>query len=152
MSESNIDQSSSLNCDDDQSISSYAQSFVDANAENQNTMNKPDGSLPFGYLNPATEGKVFWMCSRDQTGRITSVFQCDDEEMVGDSGMNRDIKHLSNEAEARKYRDELIQAGWIQMKDPGQRFFYGGREVEMTRQMKRQLAKKVKKMNKQMGI
>jgi len=129
---------------------SFAQSFVNGSSDGS-VLNKKDGTLPFGYLNPATEGKVYWMCNHDQQNQIVSVFKCDDSDLV-QNGVSQDIKILKDMDEARRYRDELVQAGWIEMKDPKNRFFYGGREVEMTRKMKRSLAKKVRKMNKQMGI
>lgn len=132
-------------------MQNYAKDFVN-NIDDSGMLNKDDDSLPYGYLHPQTEGKLYWMCGQDQEGRITSVFKCDDENLLPSSGINEGIQYLKDIEEARHYRDELVKSGWIPMKNPGMRFFYGGREVEMTRKIKRQLAKKVKKMEKQMKV
>lgn len=111
----------------------------------ESTLNRDDGSLPFGYYNPETDGKLVWMCGEDAEGKITSVW-------TFDYGTHKDKRaaYLETIEQAREARDELIAAGWKKVETPEMTFTYPGEKEErpLNRQMKRNLQRTAKKMQK----
>jgi hypothetical protein len=108
-------------------------------------MNKGD-DLPFGYFSPASEGKVSWICGEDANGKITSVF-------IFQDGTRREKKvdYLANKEEALAHRALLIKDGWKVLEPPKIVFTHpvtGKQFDHLSRQQKRQLAKKLKEMAK----
>ena len=110
----------------------------------ENTLNREGDQLPFGYFNPASEGKVHWTCGEDQNGKIVSVFQYD-----GPEGMERMPQFLENKQAAIEMRETLIESGWKKMKAPEVTFSFPGQKEKQTlnRKQKRYLKKKLEKMN-----
>ncbi len=107
-------------------------------------LNRKDGQLPFGYFHGPSEGKITWNCGIDQNGKITSVF-------CNDMGTHKDkkISYLANFEEAKKYRDILIADGWLPIKPPEITMKYAdGSNKPLNREQKRQLAKKLKELEK----
>jgi hypothetical protein len=118
-----------------------------ANTKADIKLNAEDGSLPFAYYEPKTEGKIFWMCNRDQEDRITSVFYFN-------NGEEHDMKpsYLETMKDAEFHRDELIKAGWLKMKSPKVTFSYAGDESgedkPMNRKQRRYMQKQMKEAQK----
>lgn len=101
-------------------------------------LNRDGDILPFGYFNPKSEGKIFWMCDYDQDRKITSIIQYDYEGQKG-----RKIEYLENMEKALYYRDEFVKDGWKKIVPPKVEFtMEDGRPL--NRQEKRFLAKKMK--------
>lgn len=122
----------------------FAQQFAQS-IHLDGAFNSGNGKLPFGYYNPETEGKVYWVCSTDKGGKITSVFA-----FQGDTTeeSDRKISYLKDMAEARWHRDELVKAGWKPLETPEMKFHYKGKEVKMDRKQKRKLQKRMKALAK----
>jgi len=108
-------------------------------------MNPKDGSLPFAYFNPESEGRVHWTCAKDQEGRIVSVMQFD----APDGTYDRKSTIVSSEAEAIQAREALIQHGWKKLKSPEITFTTPGQRnpQPLNRKQKRYLKKQMQKMN-----
>ena len=107
-------------------------------------LNPTDGSLPFGYFAPESNGKVTWNCGRDTEGKIISVF-------CNDNGTHKEkkIAVLPSMKEAIHARDILIDSGWRKLKPPEITVKYDdGKEKPLSRKQKRYLAKTVNKMAK----
>jgi hypothetical protein len=111
----------------------------------ENIMNKEDGSLPYSYFNPDTEGKLTWTCGYDGENRITSVF-------CFDHGTHKDKapSYLPDIEKAKFMRQELINSGWKVLVLPEITFQFPGEKEprKMNRKEKRYLNKKVNSMNK----
>jgi hypothetical protein len=109
-------------------------------------LNNPDGSLPFAYVNPETEGKLTWICNRDAEGKITSVF-------CFDNGVSREkqCSYLKDEDDAKKTRDTLIDAGWQKLIPPKVVLNYPGDKGDqpLNRKQKRYIKRKLEQMNRQ---
>lgn len=116
------------------------------NVDTQNIFNAEDGSLPFGYFDPKTEGKLYWICNRDAEGKITSVVCYD----YGNGQQDREIKYAESMDEARAMRDSVIQAGWVKLVPPKVTFTYPGQKEgqPLNRRQRRYLQKKIKRMDK----
>lgn len=105
-------------------------------------LNKDDGSLPFGYFEPSSDGKLTWNCGYDVKGKIVSVFCYD----FGDH-KDKKVAYLSSMTEAIFGRDELIKAGWHKLTPPEITVKYDDdTEKPLTRKQKRYLARKLQKM------
>lgn len=118
-------------------------------AEIENPLNQGD-NLPFGYLNPETEGKLTWICNEDAQGRITSVFIYD----TG-SGTDKKVAYLKDIKEAIDFRDELIRNGWTKLKAPEIQITYpgdDGKERPLNRKQRRALQRKLKKAAKKTNV
>jgi hypothetical protein len=113
-----------------------------AEPQPETTLNPEDGSLPYAYFNPETEGKLTWVCNKDSEGKITSVF-CFDHGTHKD----RQVRYLATEEEAQYMRDELIKAGWDKFVPPEITFNYPGEKEgkKLNRKQKRYLKKKLKR-------
>ena len=105
-----------------------------------NTLNNPDGSLPFGLFNPLLEGKLTWICNKSQDGNIVGVFNMDLPEES-----ERVVQEYKDMAEAQYARDELINNGWQPLVPPKIQFTMGG-DRPLNRKERRQLSKFVKQM------
>lgn len=90
-----------------------SESFL-KNLKVENILNRDGDILPYGYFNPATEGRLNWMCGRDSTNKITSVF-CFEH---ADGHREKSCKYLDTEIEAKHMRDELIKDGWNKIVPP----------------------------------
>lgn len=101
---------------------------------------------PFGYYNPESDGKVYWVCNYDQEGVIISTFGYDD---CGKK--DRKINTLSSVGDAIKVRDELIKNGWRPLKAPEVSTKIAGEERPLNRKerrmLERQLGSHIKKMS-----
>ena len=108
----------------------------------ENTLNKDDNALPFGYYNPETEGKLTWICNYGEASEgdvpIIAVFSMD----LGES-TDREIRVLKDIEEAKYCRDELIAAGWKKIIPPKIQFTVGGQDRPLNRQQRRHLSKKI---------
>lgn len=115
---------------------------IDDTPEIVNDLNKDDNTLPFGYMNPETEGKLTWICAEDAQGNITSVFCFD----TG-NGIEKKVAHLSNLDEAIYMKDELISNGWSKLKAPEIRITYPGVDGDkpLNRAQRRTLQQKLKR-------
>lgn len=106
--------------------------------------NNADGSLPFGYYNPMTEGKLCWICGNDAEGKITSVF-------VYDHGTHKEKKaqYIKDMDEARYFRDELLKDGWRELDPPEITFTRPGEDKErkLNRKERRFLKRKLERAN-----
>lgn len=115
----------------------------------ENTLNKDDNKLPFGYYNPETEGKVTWICNYGSDGKIVGVFSCD----MGDH-TEKDVRYLENLEQALFFRDELVKHGWRKLVPPKMNFTMtkndGTAAKELNRKQKRALEKKIKSISKGM--
>jgi hypothetical protein len=109
----------------------------------ESILNRAGDVLPFGYYNPATEGKLIWMCNEDAEGKITGVFSFD-------QGTHREntSKYLKDMDEARMIRDELINHGWKKLEAPKVSFSYAGSDKPLNRKQKRYLKRKLNQMDK----
>jgi hypothetical protein len=119
----------------------------EANVENP--LNKDDGTLPFGYYCPASEGKLVWICGEDGHRKITSVFVAQTPE-----GQKKECSYLKDMTEARKYRDTLVNDGWKKLDPPKVEFTMpdeNGVSRPMNRQQKRALARKIKSAKRDIG-
>lgn len=74
-------------------------------------LNSKENDVPFGYTKYIDThiGSVFWMCSRDEGGRITSVF-------FNSKNKEREITYLANIEQAIEYKNILIKNGWEPIK------------------------------------
>lgn len=104
----------------------------------ESLLNRDDDTLPYGYFNPETEGKLTWICGEDADGKITSVFCADRTEKKCD--------YLDNIEVARSVRQELVNAGWQKLKPPEVTFTFPDGEKKLSRKQKRFLQKKVNQL------
>lgn len=89
----------------------------------ENILNKEDDTLPYGFYNPETEGKLTWVCNYGIEGNeIISVYNM---KVDGGDG-HRDVKYLASLEEAKYVRDELIANGWLPLKLPDIKFTFSG--------------------------
>ena len=115
-------------------------------------LNKKDGTLPFGYFHPDSDGKLTWNCGLCQKGkRVISVF-CYDYGDRKDKQIT-DLGHIKNPETMKKAvntRDELIKSHWQPLKPPEITVKYAdGSEKPLSRKQKRCLNKKIQKLSKQ---
>jgi hypothetical protein len=111
----------------------------------ENTLNREDGSLPFGLYCPETNGKLTWICNMSQDNNIVGVFNMDLSDHA--ERMQAIYKDL---AEAIFVKDELIKSGWQLVKPPKIEFTVGGDGKPLNRRERRELSKKIKEMQKDM--
>ena len=116
------------------------------NIKAESILNREGDILPFGYYNPQTGGKLTWICNEDKDGKITSVFDFD----TG-NGHEKQSDYLIDMSGALFMRQELITNGWKKLDPPEVTFKFPGEKDErpLTRQEKRELQRKMKKMDKQ---
>ncbi len=109
--------------------------------EAKSVLNPEDGSIPFGYFCPESDGKVLWICNYDTQGKITSVFSHNND---------RRCQYLDTPEDAKKIRDALVDAGWQKLIPPKVTFTYPGQKegTTLTRKQKRYLKKQYNKLNK----
>lgn len=69
-------------------------------------LNAKEDDVPFLYTHP--ENKVFWMCGRDEEGKITSIF--------GASKTDNIPSYLPDLQTAINIKEELKKYGWIPVK------------------------------------
>jgi hypothetical protein len=72
--------------------------------------------LPFFYI----DGKnthIFWMCNRDQEGRITSVYKNTDPSLPRGTP-SKFIGYINTMEEAINIRNQLILDGWVEGQMP----------------------------------
>ncbi len=79
------------------------------------TLNREDGSLPFGLSHPDTKKKIVWICGDgeaigDEPAPIVGVFRQSDEK--------KEIRIYSSVEQAREVRDGLKAYGWREMAMP----------------------------------
>lgn len=74
--------------------------------------NSPDGELPYIIVEPTSEGKIVWVCGKDEEERVTSVY------VYQGKTRERQIAYLPNIEEAKRTRDILLQNGWFYGKAP----------------------------------
>ena len=100
------------------------------------SFNGENGALPFGFYNPKTEGKVYWVCNKDANGKITSVFGFKDKD-----SKDRRTSYLKDMDEAQKIRQTLIADGWKPMVPPKIAFKHPETDEEkiLSRKEKRKL-------------
>src|SRR5208282_5804479 len=108
----------------------------------ENTLNKADGSLPFGLFNPQLEGKLTWICGISQEHKIVGVFNMD----LGDRS-ERETREYTDQAEAEVVRDGLKTSGWQILVPPRIEFTVDG-DRPLNRKERRELSKKIKEMQK----
>ena len=109
-------------------------------------LNREGDILPYGYFNPETEGKLWWMCGEDEEKRITSVFCFDNA-----GQREKACKYLNNLEEAKYMRDELIKNGWKKLVPPKLEFTMPGadsKQKPLNRKQKRHLANNLEKLGK----
>lgn len=110
-------------------------------------MNTPDGKMPYGYFNPALQGKLKWICGPDNEDKITSVFMGEE-----DGQPRRMTQYLKDEEEAKYYRDTLIAEGWQPLKPPKVLIEFPGQAPkpanELTRKEKKEIEKHLKSVKK----
>lgn len=109
----------------------------------ENTLNKPDGSLPFGLFNPQLEGKLTWICGMSQANKIVGVFNMD----LGDRS-ERETREYADQTEAEHVRDGLKDSGWQMLVPPRIEFTVDG-DRSLNRKERRELSKKIKAMQKE---
>ncbi len=116
------------------------------NIKAESILNREGDILPFGYYNPQTDGKLTWICNEDKDAKITSVFDFD----TGD-GHEKQCDYLNDLSGAIFMREELIKNGWKKLSPPEVTFKFPGEKEErsLTRQEKRELKIKMKRMDKQ---
>ncbi|MDB4769440.1 hypothetical protein OAG24_00595 [bacterium] len=120
-------------------------SFI-KNISVKSTLNQEDDSLPYGYIHPALDGRLIWLCGIDAGGKITSVSQFTD----ADGKIEKKCDYLKDFDEAKKYRKALIDEGWIKMETPEVTFSYsnsGESKTELNRNERRRLKKQFEKQN-----
>ena len=104
-------------------------------------------NLPFGYYNPALEGRLFWICGYDADEKITSVFTFD---KGGEK--ERNTSYLDSLDKAKYVRDELIDAGWQELVPPEIKFTYPdektGEDRELNRKQRRKVMRELDKQRK----
>lgn len=111
----------------------------------ESILNPEDGTLPFAYYEPKSEGKITWNCGYDAEQRITSVF-CH----KSDGHTERKISYISLE-DAKFAKKQLEDAGWEKIKAPEINITYSDDKEEgegMNRKERRELAKKIKSESK----
>ena len=106
-------------------------------------MNGSDGELPYAYTNPASEGKVKWVCNYDEQGKIVGVFAFQDGKEI-----ERRIHFLDDKDHAKKVLEELIADGWVAIEPPKVSISAPDGKKISARQMKRHLEKKAKQFEK----
>ena len=97
----------------------------------EQVFNKPDGTLPYSYYNPETNGQLVWFCSEDEQLNVVSIFLFEEVETSKTPGQNtvnykdmkvidrdRQVSYLKNVEEAAYFRDELVRNGWLPLKEP----------------------------------
>lgn len=77
-------------------------------------LNGEDGKPPYGFFNPQLEDRLQWICNYDDNRRIVSIFRHKND----DGTFDRQVGYLQDEAEAMRYRDELVANGWKPLKPP----------------------------------
>ncbi len=109
-------------------------------------LNREGDVLPFGYFNPDTDGKLVWVCNEDAAQKITHVFDFD----MGNGNHQKQCAYIESIEEAIKIRDELIAHGWKKLVPPEVTFKFKDEKEDrpLTRQEKRILKRKLKKMDK----
>jgi len=110
----------------------------------ENTLNKDEGTLPFGLFNPDTEGKLTWICNHGPDGDVISVF-CFDR----GGRTERDVRMLKDLDEAKYVRDELLRNGWKKLIPPRIEFTMSGddgRDKPLNRKEKRFLDRKIRQV------
>ena len=115
----------------------FATQFAES-AQLTGAFNNESGDLPFGYFEPTSEGKIYWICGRDRDQKITSIFSYD-----GPDGKEKEMRYLVDLDEAKKFRDELILNNWLPIKTPEMKMYHNGQEIKLNRKQKKKLAKKV---------
>lgn len=106
----------------------------------ESLLNREDGTLPFGYYNPESDGKVSWMCGHDAEGKITSVFKADTED-----GPQKQCEYV-DETRAREMRDILIREGWKPIQPPKVDFTYHNGQ-KLNRRQRKYMERKLKQLN-----
>lgn len=110
----------------------------------ENVLNKNGNNLPFGYYHPGMEGNLTWNCDFDTDGKVTSVFCM----KLPDGGVDKKCAYLKDVDEARKYRDTLVEEGWLKTKPPEVVVKRpDGSETPLNRKERRYLERKLSKMN-----
>jgi hypothetical protein len=73
--------------------------------------NANENDIPFGYTKFIDKaiGSVFWICSKDEHGKITSIF-------FNSCNRERHITYLESINKAVEYKNTLIQDGWVPIK------------------------------------
>lgn len=119
----------------------------------ENTLNKNEDELPFGYFNPETEAKLTWVCNYGENGKqIISVF-CFDH--GGGKPADKDVRILEDLEQAKYMRDELVKNGWKKLVPPkieftvtsehgGQRSFGRKERRHLDREIRRAAKKHAK--------
>jgi len=122
--------------DEEVTLDPLAESLL-GTAEAQQPLNESNDKMPYGYFSPESEGKLKWICARDQEGKITSIFYTDEE---------RRVAYLKDDAEAKFMRDELVSHGWQKLKPPKFTFSMNGQNdgKPLNRKQRRYLARKIK--------
>ena len=109
----------------------------------ESLLNREGDQLPFGFFNPASEGKVTWNCGKDPEGRITSVFGYNVSSAAGD----RRVQYITME-QALDIRQQLIEAGWQKIVPPEVTFRYPGLgDRPLTRKEKKLIQRRVQRIN-----
>ena len=108
----------------------------------ENTLNKADGSLPFGLFNPQLEGKLTWICGVSQENKIIGVFNMD----LGDR-TERETREYNDQTDAEFVRDGLKESGWQILVPPRIEFTVDG-DKPLNRKERRDLSKKIKALQK----
>lgn len=121
--------------------------------EDQTSMwNKPDGTLPYALYNPAPElaGKLTWMVSKDEQGRVTSVYRFEEIENGKVVDVKREVGYLKDEEEAKHFVTELKAAGWLPLKAPTINFIMPGETEprDLNRKERRAVVKQFSKKKK----
>jgi hypothetical protein len=115
------------------------------NVDTQSMFNPENGKLPFGYFDPKSEGKLYWICNYDGEGRITSV-------VCYDYGTDQDkrVVYLDSMEKAIELRDEFIKGGWKKLVPPKVTFTYPGQKEgqPLNRKQRRYLERRIQRMDK----
>ena len=112
----------------------------------ESILNKNDGTLPYGYTNPETDGKLNWICGIDADGKITSVFSYDDG-----NTKEKKCEYLPSIEKAKYMKEELEKNGWLKIKAPEVTFTLpdGTESSNLNRKQRRYLERKINNLNKQ---
>lgn len=111
----------------------------------ESSLNSTDDNLPFGYYHPDYDGKVVWICDKDQDGRIIYVISRDH----GDHKETSDPVVVKDMEQAITFRNMMIDQGWKKIKPPEITIKRpNGDSTPLSRQEKRFLKKKLNRMNK----
>ncbi len=106
------------------------------------TYNKDD-KLPFGLIYPPSEGKIYWTCSEDKDGKITSVFSNDDISKDDEENPRNIANYIPDVVEAIRIKNELIANGWTLLKTPLKKFYSKGMEIDMNKKKNRDRLEKM---------